>query len=94
MYKRQIYGRYEFVQKSLHELQLPETDFTTDLFNIHALTAGLNRRVAALGPLELAAGGQLTAYAVPAPLKNRLGGNPLSGQVYLRLMPRRFNPMP
>ena len=81
-----IYGRYEFVQKSTHEMALEQ--YGDKLYNIHAFTLGAAWRFFSMANLDLALGGQLSTYAMPGELKALYGSNmPVSYQVYLRIMP-------
>ncbi|MCE3227140.1 MAG: hypothetical protein K0S32_1691 [Bacteroidetes bacterium] len=87
-----MYGRYEMVQKSVHELNLNEELFGHDeLFNINALTVGFGYDILRLKSLRIALGVQ-TSYYIPDPDLNLLyGKNPMSGQVFLRLYPPGMN---
>ena len=89
--KLELYTRYEFVQKTTEELTLNNIIYGDDsIFGINAITLGLNYDLFKLGPLNLAAGGQLTYYAADSRLNNLYGKNPMGGEVFLRLYPR-FN---
>lgn len=84
-----IYGRYEFVQKTTEELVLDPVAYGDEtIFPINAITLGLNYDLFKIGPLNLAAGGQLTYYAADRKLNSLYGKNPLGGEVFLRLYPR------
>ncbi|WP_202925383.1 hypothetical protein [Mucilaginibacter sp. 14171R-50] len=84
-----IYGRYEFVQKTTEELVLDPVAYGDEtIFPINAITLGLNYDMFKIGPLNLAAGGQLTYYAADRKLNSLYGKNPLGGEVFLRLYPR------
>ncbi|WP_246558934.1 hypothetical protein [Hymenobacter piscis] len=87
--KPAVYGRYEFVQKSDEELQLPSRDFPPyhQDFNVHALTLGANYRVAQVANTDFTLGAQATVYRPEAGLKYLYGSTPVSAQVYLRLNP-------
>lgn len=81
-----VYGRYEFVQKDAHELNL--TDLEDDpIFNINALTIGLNRSVFTHFNTELSLGVQGTIDFPADYLKTLYGEHPLSAQVYLKIAP-------
>jgi len=58
------------------------------VFGINAVTLGLNYDLFKLGPLNLAAGGQLTYYAASNRLNLLYGKNPVGGEFFLRLYPR------
>ncbi|RSK51150.1 hypothetical protein [Hymenobacter rigui] len=90
--KPAVYGRYEFVQKSNEELQLPPQDFppyNQSVYNIHALTLGANYRIAQLAKTDLTLGAQATVYRPEGSLLRDVyyGSTPVSAQVYLRLNP-------
>lgn len=84
--KNTIYGRYEFVEKSTHELQLENT-FGETKFNVHAFTLGYNRAVLTRFKTTLSAGVQGSLYAADKALNPIYGKNPLSAEVYLRISP-------
>jgi len=87
--KLALYTRYEFVQKTTEELVLnPVTYGDNTIFPINAITLGLNYDLVKIGPLNLAAGGQLTYYAADSKLNSLYGKNPMGGEVFLRLYPR------
>lgn len=88
--KMAYYGRYEFVQKDSEELDIfIDTGFDDHgkLFNIHALTLGTNRTLTRFWNLNLALGLQTTVYLPDEGLRGTYGDVPVSGQVYLRLIP-------
>lgn len=87
--RKAVYGRYEFVQKSVEELGLDENAFGHDaLFPIHALTGGASYDVFRLGQTKVALGAQLSIYQPDRKLSVLYGDTPLAGQVYLRIYPR------
>ncbi|HEU4901152.1 MAG TPA: hypothetical protein VFT06_00130, partial [Flavisolibacter sp.] len=87
--RKTIYGRYEWVQKSLEELDLSEAEFGHDaIFPVHALTAGASYDLFTIGQTKIALGGQLSFYDPDRRLSKLYGDNPLAGQVYLRIYPR------
>ena len=82
------YGRYEWVQKSLEELNLDEKSFGHDaIFPVHALTLGAAYDVLRIKPLRTSIGAQLTVYRPPAALHQLYGETPVAGEVYLRFYP-------
>lgn len=86
--KVSIYTRYEWVQKSVEELDLDEIQYGEDtLFPVNALTLGFNYDLFNIGKLRLAAGGQLTGYHTESTLNDLYGKNPVSGQVFFRIYP-------
>lgn len=86
--KLALYTRYEFVQKTTQELVLnPVLYGNSSIFPVNAITIGLNYDLFKLGPLNLAAGGQLTLYGADSRLNSLYGSNPMGGEVFLRLYP-------
>ncbi len=86
------YSRYEFIQKDAEELQIVEDHGSGDhghgdVFNVHVLTLGTNRTIAHFWNLNLAFGVQGTVYRPEKSLHEVYGKVPVSGQVYLRLVP-------
>lgn len=84
--KNAIYGRYEFVEKSTHELQLEDT-FGETKFSVHAFTLGYARTLATVWKTNLAVGAQGTVNVEDKALYGIYGKNPLSAQVYVRISP-------
>jgi hypothetical protein len=83
-----LYTRYEWVQKSLEEMNLDAASYGKDaVFPVNALTLGLNYDLFTLGKIRVAAGAQLTGYHPDSRLNNLYGVNPLSGEVFLRIYP-------
>jgi hypothetical protein len=92
LHRFSIFGRYEMVQKSVHELYLNEEAYGHDeLFNINAVTLGLSYDVIESKAFRLALGAQGTYYAPDEGLISIYGKNPMSGQVFIRLYPPRMN---
>lgn len=84
-----VYGRYEWVQKSLEELNLDESEFGHDaIFPVHAFTAGASYDIFNVGNTKFALGGQFSFYNPDKRLSVLYGDNPIAGQVYLRIYPR------
>ncbi|WP_158826983.1 hypothetical protein [Mucilaginibacter lacusdianchii] len=87
--KLELYTRYEFVQKTTEELVLNPLTYGNDtIFPVNGITLGINYDDMRLGPVNLAAGGQLTYYGADQRLNSLYGSNPMAGQVFLRLYPR------
>lgn len=87
--KLDAYTRFEFVQKTTEELNLNPLAYGDDtIFPVNAITLGLNYDLLKIGPLNLAAGGQLTYYGVANKLTSLYGSGPMGGEVFLRLYPR------
>jgi hypothetical protein len=81
-----IYSRYEFVQKDAHELNLGQ--FGPDhVFNINALTVGLNKVLFTLLKTSLSVGLQGTINFQGKDLRGVYGNNPLAGEIYLKIAP-------
>ena len=86
--KLDLYTRYEFVQKTTEELDLNGIIYGNEtIFGVNALTLGTNYDLFKIGPLNLAAGAQLTYYAADNRLNSLYGSHPLGGEVFLRLYP-------
>jgi hypothetical protein len=84
-----VYGRYEWVQKSIEELNLSEALYGHDaIFPVHAFTAGASRDLFTIGQTKIALGGQFTFYNPDKRLASLYGQNPLAGELYLRISPR------
>jgi hypothetical protein len=83
-----VHSRYEFVQKSTHELNLNDPQFPSDaLFPVNALTIGLNYDVLKLIKTRLAVGGQFTTYFADRRLDVLYGKNPMAFEIYIRIYP-------
>jgi hypothetical protein len=89
--KLAIHCRYEWVQKSVEELDLNETTYGQDaVFPVNAFTAGFNYDLLNIGQARLAGGGQFTFYHADVRLNSLYGKNPMAMEVYLRLYPGRM----
>ena len=83
-----IYGRYEWVQKSREDLDLPETEFDENTFYaVNALTGGLSYDITGDSKTKVAIGGQLSINLPDDRLTSFYGDMPMSGQVYVRVYP-------
>ncbi len=83
-----VHGRYEYVQKSVEELNLDESVYSsTDVFPVNAFTAGLSYNILKIGKANLAAGGQYTIYKAGKKLDALYGKMPMAFEFYLRLYP-------
>jgi hypothetical protein len=86
--KLAIHGRYEYVQKSVEELNLEEPVYGKDaVFPVNAFTLGFNYDVLNIGKTRLAAGSQFTFYNPDNKLNSLYGKNPMAFEVYLRFYP-------
>jgi hypothetical protein len=89
-----VYGRYEYVQKSVEELYLEEADYkANNIFDINALTLGLSYDFIRSRVLRMAIGAQGTIYSAGSGLENLYGKNPASAEVFIRLYPPRMKTM-
>lgn len=87
-----LYGRYEWVQKSVHELDLDENLYTADvLFAVNALTLGMGYDAWQSRYINVSAGAQASVYKADNRLDPLYGRYPVSAQVYLRFYPPRMN---
>jgi hypothetical protein len=87
-HKVELYTRYEYVQKSVEELNLDENIYGPDaLFPVNAFTLGLNYDLLNMGKTKIAGGGQFTLYSAANKLNNLYGRNPMAFEVFIRLYP-------
>lgn len=85
-----VHSRYEFVQKSTHELNLDEDAYGHTVFPINALTIGAAYDVLRVFKTSLAAGAQFTAYFADRRLDSLYGKNPMAIEIFLRIYPSRM----
>jgi hypothetical protein len=83
--KLALYGRYEYVEKSPLELQLPALG--DEVLPIHAFTLGTNYQLGSWLATSTAIGVQATLNKAPDSLEDSYGKNPLSVEAYLRVIP-------
>ncbi|HVU96830.1 MAG TPA: hypothetical protein VHE34_16490 [Puia sp.] len=82
------YFRYEWVQKSVEELNLePNTYGNNVQFPVNATTIGAGYDLIHSGNVRVMGGGQLSWYHPDKQLSSLYGKNPLAGEVYLRFYP-------
>jgi hypothetical protein len=82
----QIYGRFEWVEKSEELLATKALPGDPEsLADVYALTAGYLRDIDLLKDLTTGLGGDLTVYEFPESLKSVYGDYPLSFHVFLRV---------
>jgi hypothetical protein len=92
--KLSVFGRYEYVEKSVHELNLDEIQFDHDaLFGVNAFSLGLSYDLVNSKSLRIALGAQGTVYSADSRLDYLYGKNPVSGQLFLRIYPPRMATM-
>jgi hypothetical protein len=84
--KLAIYGRYEWIEKSNEELLVEELDENA-IFNINALTLGVNYTFLRQFETNLAVGVQGSLYMADSALDPFYGNNPMSLEFYLRISP-------
>ncbi|WP_149240415.1 hypothetical protein [Dyadobacter sp. 32] len=83
-----FYGRYEFVQKSAHELgTVGSHKIEKEKFPVSLFSFGVNRQIASFNNTILQAGAQAGLYKIDNLLNDIYGKSPVSGQVYLRITP-------
>lgn len=83
-----VYGRYEWVQKSAEELALDETIYGHhDVYAVNALTLGAAYDVWQTKIVRVAGGAQASVYLPDEKLKTLYGSTPMAAQVYLRIYP-------
>jgi hypothetical protein len=88
--KLALYGKYEFVQKSTHELNLDEDVYGDALFNVNAYTIGANYDLLQLHKTKIAVGSHFAFYNDPSKLYSLYGKNPVALELYLRIYPSRM----
>lgn len=88
MNRAAVYSRYEWVQKSEHELSITSNEHDR-LFNVQALTVGGNYIVLRKLHTNLAAGAQFTIYHAPQ-LASYYGNNPVAAEIYVRFYPEQM----
>jgi hypothetical protein len=84
-----VYGRGEWVQKSVEELNLNHAEYGPDsqVYQVGTATAGLAYDLFSFSHLVVAGGGQLSLYKTARHLKSLYGNTPLAGEVYLHIYP-------
>jgi hypothetical protein len=91
--KQAIYGRYEGLAVESEHLMFPTLVHPPHpgefVDNLHAVTVGGVRRIAAARGIDLAVGGDATFYRVPARLQPTHGERPASAHIFLRIRPLR-----
>jgi hypothetical protein len=85
-----VYGKYENIDKSAGELVLNEFE-ENKIFNISALTLGVNYTMLRQLKTNFAIGAQGSVFMADAALDPIYGENPISAEVYLRISPTLMN---
>jgi len=83
-----LYGRYEWIQKSADELNLPQ--FEERLFTISTITIGMNYTLSKAFNSNIAVGTQVSTNVVEKDLQNIYGNNTFSAEAYIRIIPGLF----
>jgi hypothetical protein len=83
-----VYSRIESVQKSNHELDIAAT--LEEIYNIQAITLGGVYKLAGWFNTDISVGYQVTRNFIPDSLNFFYGSNPLSMQVFMRVVPGLF----
>lgn len=89
-----VYGRYEYVQKSAHELVIPgdAPRAVHHAYGINAFTIGYVHDLTHAREVDVGIGGQFTIYSMPAGLDRYYGDDvPYALQVFLRIRPSRMS---
>lgn len=82
------YFRYEWVQKSVEELNFDPSTYGNDTqFPVNATTVGAGYDLIHSLSIRVMGGGQLSWYHPDKQLSSLYGKNPLAGEVYLRFYP-------
>ena len=86
-----VYGRWERVEKSGHELVLAPADLN-EIFPVNAVSIGYVRDLSHGNNIDIGLGGQFTIDFWPEELDRYYGGGPGYGfQVFLRIRPSRHD---
>jgi hypothetical protein len=82
-----VYGRWEWIQKSGHELVLNRSDLQ-EIFDVNAISLGYVRDLSHGNKIDVGLGGQFTLDFWPGELDRYYGGGPGYGfQIFLRIRP-------
>lgn len=82
-----VYGRWELVEKSGHELVLAPRDLD-EIFTVNAISIGYVRDLSHANNIDIGLGGQFTFNFWPSELDRYYGGGPGYGfEVFLRVRP-------
>ncbi|MEP7277112.1 MAG: hypothetical protein ABI813_00595 [Bacteroidota bacterium] len=83
-----LHTRYEWVQKSVEELNLNAAIYDPSVvFPVNAFTLGFHYNLLQTHQTRLALGSQISLYHAPAALDGLYGKNPLAAEIYLRVYP-------
>jgi hypothetical protein len=90
MNRTAIYGRYEFIQKSGHELSIDQNN-SEKLFPVNALTLGTSYNLLHALNTNFRIGIQVSAFFTPSELRGLYGRLPLSVEIYIHVLPINMN---
>ncbi|MFN4315322.1 MAG: hypothetical protein ACK4E0_13560 [Chitinophagaceae bacterium] len=90
MNRTALYGRYEFIQKSGHELNTGIND-SDKLFPVNALTLGTSYNFLHAFNTNFRIGVQGSAFFTPSELRGLYGRLPLSAEIYIHVLPINMN---
>jgi hypothetical protein len=86
-----VYGRYEYIQKSAHELVIEgDHEHPEPMYNVNAFTLGANRIILEKLKTQARIGLQGTFYKTDERLNDLYGKYPVGASVYLRLNPAQM----
>jgi hypothetical protein len=88
--KLAVYGKFENIDKSAEELVLDQFEQNT-IFNISAVTLGINYTIIRQMKTNLAIGAQGSVFIADGALDAIYGDNPMSAEVYVRISPTLMN---
>jgi len=88
--KTAVYGKYESVQKSGHELDI-DLNGSEELFSINALTLGASYNFLHTFNTNFRIGLQGSAFLAPPKLHSLYGKLPLSAEIYIHVLPINMN---
>jgi hypothetical protein len=87
-----VYGRWELVEKSGHELVLAPRDLD-EIFTVNAISIGYVRDLSHGNKIDIGLGGQFTVDLWPRELDRYYGGGPGYGfEIFLRVRPSLHRP--
>jgi plastocyanin len=91
-YKNDIFGRFETVQKSGHDLVLGAPAIENTLFTVNMFSAGYVRDIAQTKGIDIGVGGKLTLDHNPSSLSAFYGGTSHGGwELFMRFRPSRMH---
>jgi len=82
------YLRYEWIQKSVEELNLDQNTYGTQtIFPINSTTIGAGYDLFHISKVRVMGGGQVSWYHADSKLESLYGKNTIAGEIYIRLYP-------